>query len=112
MDEFQPAFDRRELRELRNRLGLTQTQFAGQFRIPIGTLRDWEQGRRVPEVTARTLLRVIAVAPDLVADAAQTQSAAFRAGRLDDEVRDSQAATEANTTRLPEPDASPIRQTG
>ena len=97
LDAFRPAFDRRELRELRDRLGLTQVQFAGQFHIPIGTLRDWEQGRRVPEATARTLLRLIALAPELVAVAAQTQSAALRADVPEHE-DDAQPATEPTAT--------------
>ena len=60
----------REIRAIRLDLGLSQEQFASRFGIALGTLRDWEQGRRSPDATARTLLRVIAVAPDLVADAA------------------------------------------
>ncbi len=62
--ELRPVFD---LRALRSRLCLTQEQFAERFQIPLGTLRDWEQGRRVPDTTARTLLRVIDFDPDLVA---------------------------------------------
>lgn len=34
------------VRTLRRALGLTQEEFAARYRIPIGTLRDWEQGRR------------------------------------------------------------------
>jgi len=34
---------------LRRALGLTQEEFAARFQIPLGTLRDWEQGRAEPE---------------------------------------------------------------
>lgn len=40
-------------------VNLTQEQFAERFRIPIGTLRDWEQGRRKPEAPALAYLAVI-----------------------------------------------------
>lgn len=43
----------------RRRLGLSRTEFAAWFGILPGTLRNWEQGRRVPEGPARVLPRVI-----------------------------------------------------
>lgn len=46
---------------LRRALGLTQEEFAARFQIPIGTLRDWEQGRTEPDQPARAYLKVIAV---------------------------------------------------
>ena len=45
---------------LRRALGLTQEEFAARFQIPLGTLRDWEQGRAEPDQTARAYLRAIA----------------------------------------------------
>jgi putative transcriptional regulator len=45
---------------LRRALGLTQEEFAARFHIPLGTLRDWEQGRSEPDRTARAYLRAIA----------------------------------------------------
>jgi len=45
---------------LRRALGLTQDEFAAKFHIPIGTLRDWEQGRSEPDQTARAYLTAIA----------------------------------------------------
>ncbi len=51
---------------LRAQLGLSQAQFAARFAVPVGTLRDWENGRRQPEGAALALLRVIAYAPDVV----------------------------------------------
>ena len=53
-------------RTLRRALGLSQEEFAARFHIPLGTLRDWEQGRAEPDQAARAYLRVIAVAPDVV----------------------------------------------
>ena len=44
---------------LRRALGLTQEEFAARFQIPLGTLRDWEQGRE-PDQTARAYLKAIA----------------------------------------------------
>jgi putative transcriptional regulator len=46
---------------LRRALGLTQEEFATRFQIPLGTLRDWEQGRAEPDQPARAYLKVIAV---------------------------------------------------
>ncbi len=54
------------LRDTRARLNLTQAEFAEKFRIPLGTLRDWERGASVPDASARTLLRVIAKDPEAV----------------------------------------------
>lgn len=53
-------------RAIRKQLGLTQHEFSRRFEVPLGTLRDWEQGRRFIDATARVLLRTIALAPDLV----------------------------------------------
>ena len=47
------------IRALREGTGLTQLAFSDQFRIPIGTLRDWEQGVSRPDSSARAYLRVI-----------------------------------------------------
>lgn len=49
---------------LRRALGLTQEEFAGRYHIPIGTLRDWEQGRSEPDQPARAYLTVIARDPE------------------------------------------------
>jgi putative transcriptional regulator len=56
-------------RQIREDLGLTQRQFARQFAIALGTLRDWEQGARRPDSAARAYLRVIAQMPDAVREA-------------------------------------------
>jgi putative transcriptional regulator len=54
-------------RKLRDRLGLTQEEFASRYRIPVGTLRDWEQGRKFPDAPARAYLTVIEKDPNVVA---------------------------------------------
>jgi transcriptional regulator with XRE-family HTH domain len=41
------------VKTLRRALGLTQQQFAARYHIPLGTLRDWEQGRTEPDQPAR-----------------------------------------------------------
>jgi putative transcriptional regulator len=59
----------RFIRQTRLRLGLTQTEFAGRFHVPVGTLRDWEQARVTAPDFAVAYVRVIAAFPDLVAGA-------------------------------------------
>lgn len=44
----------------------TQGQFASAFRLPIGTVRDWEQNRRQPDAPARVLLTMIQAEPEAV----------------------------------------------
>jgi putative transcriptional regulator len=51
---------------IRRALRLSQEDFAGAFHIPLGTLRDWEQGRKEPDAAARAYLRVIAREPETV----------------------------------------------
>jgi putative transcriptional regulator len=51
---------------IRRALDLTQEEFAARYRIPLGTLRDWEQGRAEPDQPARAYLTVIARDPDHV----------------------------------------------
>ncbi len=55
-----------DVRGVRHRLGQTQTEFALMIGVSVGTLRNWEQGRRVPEGPARALLRVASRNPDAV----------------------------------------------
>ena len=49
---------------LRQRLGMTQVEFAHAFGLPLGTLRDWEQHRTTPDAPARALLRAIGREPE------------------------------------------------
>jgi len=54
---------------IREALNLTQEAFARRFEIALGTLRDWEQGVRIPDSTAKAYLRVIEREPEVVASA-------------------------------------------
>ena len=56
------------VKRLRESLGMTQEAFAAAYRIPVGTLRDWEQGRKRPDAPARAYLKIIARNPKVVAD--------------------------------------------
>lgn len=51
---------------VRKSTGLSQIQFAERFRIPVGTVRDWEQGRREPDAAALAYLQVIQHDPEAV----------------------------------------------
>jgi putative transcriptional regulator len=55
-----------DIKAIRGRLGMTQQEFAQRFDFNINTLRHWEQGRRVPDGTARAYLRVIDREPEAV----------------------------------------------
>jgi len=59
-------------RGIRRALGLSQEDFAARYHIPIGTLRDWEQGRFEPDAAARAYLQVIAREPEVVRRALET----------------------------------------
>ena len=51
---------------IRRALGLTQEEFAARYHIPLGTLRDWEQGRAEPDQPTRAYLTLIARDPEHV----------------------------------------------
>lgn len=55
-----------DVRELRQRLGMTQTAFADRFGFAVSAVRDWEYGRRRPDRSARVLLMVIEQNPEAV----------------------------------------------
>ena len=54
------------VRDLRRRVRLTQLEFASRLGVPVETIRNWEQGKRMPRGPARALLAVVAHAPDTV----------------------------------------------
>jgi putative transcriptional regulator len=54
------------VRDLRRRAHLTQQEFAARLGVPVETIRNWEQGKRMPRGPARALLAVIAHAPETV----------------------------------------------
>jgi putative transcriptional regulator len=70
MPVAQEALDARasepEVRDLRRRAQLTQMEFAARLGVPVETIRNWEQGKRMPRGPARALLAVIAHAPETV----------------------------------------------
>ena len=65
-DEWNAAPRVPRIKIIRRALGLSQEDFALRFQIPLGTVRDWEQGRKQPDAAARAYLRVIAREPDTV----------------------------------------------
>ena len=72
-DVTEKAMDRgqraRLIRKTRTNLGLTQTEFAKRFRVPVGTLRDWEQARATAPEFAVAYVQVIGLHPNIVAKA-------------------------------------------
>jgi putative transcriptional regulator len=76
--EAQLATARRmiSVRALRQRMKLTQEEFAERFGLPLGTVRDWEQGAHRPDRAAQVLLAVIATDPDAVVRALRQKPAA------------------------------------
>ena len=58
-----------QVKVVRRALGLSQEEFSARFRIPLGTLRDWEQGRKDPDAAAKAYLVVIARDPAAVSAA-------------------------------------------
>ena len=55
-----------QVKTIRRALKLSQEAFSERFRIPLGTLRDWEQGRKEPDAAARAYLIVIGRDPAAV----------------------------------------------
>ena len=62
---FRPA----DVRAVRTKLGVSQAEFALMIGVSVATLRNWEQGRRVPDGPALALLRVAARNPKAVVQA-------------------------------------------
>ncbi len=59
------------VKTIRRALQLTQEEFSARYHIPLGTLRDWEQGRSQPDQTAQAYLKAIAVNPEAIYQALQ-----------------------------------------
>ncbi|KQP95342.1 XRE family transcriptional regulator [Methylobacterium sp. Leaf117] len=57
------------MRRTRTSLGLSQSEFANRFRVPVGTLRDWEQARATAPDFSIADVRLIGRYPDIVARA-------------------------------------------
>ena len=64
--EHQVAVPLLDVAAVRERLAMTQEEFAATFGVSVATLRNWEQGRRLPRGPARVLLQVIAQEPAAV----------------------------------------------
>lgn len=58
-----------DIKKIRTRLDKSQSEFAMMIGVSVATLRNWEQGRRMPHGPAQVLLRVAAVSPKAVAEA-------------------------------------------
>ena len=56
------------VRAIRTRLRLSQTEFARRYALPLASLRKWEQGARKPDAATRAYLTLIARNPKIVAD--------------------------------------------
>lgn len=59
-----------DLRQIRERMGLTQERFAAALCISVKTLRNWEQGRRAPSGPAMRLLQIADRHPEVILEAA------------------------------------------
>ena len=68
-DQVRAAPRMPQVKVIRRALRLTQEAFCARYQIPLGTLRDWEQGRSEPDAPARAYLKVIAVDPEGAAKA-------------------------------------------
>jgi putative transcriptional regulator len=68
------SYDHLDIKHIREKHDLTQEQFAIMLGISVRTLRNWEQGRRVPEGPAMVLLRVADKNPKAILDAVRSIS--------------------------------------
>lgn len=55
-----------DTRKIRKTMKLTQAEFARRYGLSVAAVRDWEQGRRVPEAGTRAFLTVLAKEPEAV----------------------------------------------
>ena len=75
MREVQALEFARRVREVREGLGLSQSQFALQFGLSVRSLQEWEQARRLPDAAVLTYLRVIERNPKAVRSALRPNAA-------------------------------------
>jgi len=68
-EELERGFTGRFVRQTREATGLSQDKFAQKFGVNVARLRDWEQGRHLPDSFALSFLRVIARNPKAVEEA-------------------------------------------
>ena len=69
------GFMGREIRRLRNRLGMSQQEFAEAYGIPASNIRQYEIGRHMPPPTVRAYLKVISAEPETVRQALTAKAA-------------------------------------
>jgi len=62
-----------EVKRIRNKLRVSQSQFAMMIGVSKSTLQNWEQGRREPEGPAKALLKVVDKNPEAVLEALQAK---------------------------------------
>ena len=55
-----------DIKEVREKAGLSQVEFASRLHISARTLQNWEQGRRYPTGPVATLIRILDVHPSLI----------------------------------------------
>src|SRR3989304_3916876 len=65
-----------DVKKIRSNYKLSQNEFAALMGISVSTLRNWEQGRRAPEGSARVLLQVAAKHPEVIWDVVKVKSRA------------------------------------
>jgi putative transcriptional regulator len=58
-----------DVRAIRQHLHMSQGEFSLAYRIPLATLKNWEQGRRQPDAPASAYLQAIAKRPNEIRDA-------------------------------------------
>lgn len=63
-----------DVRKIRTSLGLSQESFAQTYGFAVSAVRDWEQGRRQPDRSARILLKVVEKEPEAVMRALATSA--------------------------------------
>ncbi len=61
-----PIFRARQIKELREKLKLTQYEFASVLNVAVGTVRSWEQGIRKPEKVCNRLLQILNENPKII----------------------------------------------
>jgi putative transcriptional regulator len=81
---------------IRDKVGLSQDDFASAFGVSVGTLRNWEQGRNRPDGPARALLTVIDRDPAAVLKALRIAPTPRKGARLPGRGRASSAARRAS----------------
>lgn len=64
-----------DVRAIRRKLRMSQHEFAATYRIPLPTLKNWEQGRRHPDAPAAAYLQAIAKRPRAISEALASEPA-------------------------------------